>query len=142
MDIFEWNENIPVTANNLNEMQNILNDNVTNEFQTKGEILWQNSDTSSSFEPQSITLENNDCDMCLWIFRRTNSTNQLVSMMIINRYDFVITSITLGGDTVRRGCSYSGNNIYAIGEGTVGASTTNNQWLIPLCVVGFNTGLF
>jgi hypothetical protein len=25
MDIFEWNENIPVTANNLNEMQNILN---------------------------------------------------------------------------------------------------------------------
>lgn len=25
MDIFEWDENTPVTANNLNEMQNILN---------------------------------------------------------------------------------------------------------------------
>lgn len=30
MNIFEWNENIPVTANNLNEMQNILNDNIEN----------------------------------------------------------------------------------------------------------------
>ncbi len=28
MDIFEWDENIPVTANNMNEMQNIINGNV------------------------------------------------------------------------------------------------------------------
>lgn len=34
MDIFEWNENIPVTANNLNEMQNILNDNIKNQYTT------------------------------------------------------------------------------------------------------------
>ena len=32
MDIFEWTEEIPVTANNLNEMQNILNDNITEEI--------------------------------------------------------------------------------------------------------------
>jgi len=31
MDIFEWNENIPVTANNLNEMQNIINNNISEE---------------------------------------------------------------------------------------------------------------
>lgn len=142
MDIFEWNENIPVTANNLNEMQNILNDNVTNGFQTKGKVLWQNSDASSSFEPQSITLESNDCDICLWIFKRVNSTNQLVSMIIINEYDVVISSVTQIGDIVRRGCVYSGNNVYAIGNGTMGANTIDNQWLIPLCVVGFKTGLF
>ena len=28
MDTFEWTEQTPVTANNLNEMQNILNDNI------------------------------------------------------------------------------------------------------------------
>lgn len=28
MDIFEWEEDIPVTANNLNEMQNIINGNI------------------------------------------------------------------------------------------------------------------
>lgn len=31
MDIFEWSENIPVTANNLNEMQNIINNNIEDE---------------------------------------------------------------------------------------------------------------
>lgn len=31
MDIFEWSENIPVTANNLNEMQNIINNNISEE---------------------------------------------------------------------------------------------------------------
>lgn len=31
MDIFEWSENIPVTANNLNEMQNIINNNIKDE---------------------------------------------------------------------------------------------------------------
>lgn len=32
MEIFEWNENIPVTANNLNEMQNILNNNIKKQY--------------------------------------------------------------------------------------------------------------
>ena len=31
MDIFEWDEETPVTANNMNEMQNILNDNISEE---------------------------------------------------------------------------------------------------------------
>lgn len=31
MDIFEWDESIPVTANNLNEMQNIINNNISQE---------------------------------------------------------------------------------------------------------------
>lgn len=34
MNIFEWNENTPVTANNLNEMQNIINDNVIEHYST------------------------------------------------------------------------------------------------------------
>jgi len=31
MDIFEWDESIPVTVNNLNEMQNIINNNIVEE---------------------------------------------------------------------------------------------------------------
>lgn len=41
MDIFEWEESIPVTANNLNEMQNTLNDNISDNFQSNGKILWE-----------------------------------------------------------------------------------------------------
>ena len=52
METFEWNENIPVTANNLNEMQSILGRN----FQLKGTILWENLDTASSFPAQTVTL--------------------------------------------------------------------------------------
>ena len=52
MNIFEWDESIPVTANNMNEMQNILGSN----FQLKGTILWENLDTASSFSAQTVTL--------------------------------------------------------------------------------------
>ena len=34
MNIFEWDEQTPVTANNMNEMQNILNDNIKNQYTT------------------------------------------------------------------------------------------------------------
>lgn len=34
MDIFEWEETIPVTANNLNEMQNIINDNISESIES------------------------------------------------------------------------------------------------------------
>ena len=34
MNIFEWDEETPVTANNMNEMQNILNDNIKNQYTT------------------------------------------------------------------------------------------------------------
>lgn len=138
MNTFEWNENIPVTANNLNEMQNILGNN----FQLKGKILWQNQDPSSSFDTQTITLENNDCDMLLWLFKRSNSTNYLVSTTIINGYGTVITNVAPSGDAIRRGCTYQGNNQYLIGAGAIGALSTDNQWLIPLYVIGYKTGLF
>lgn len=35
MNIFEWNKDIPVTANNLNEMQNILNQNIIDKYSTE-----------------------------------------------------------------------------------------------------------
>lgn len=38
MNTFEWNENIPVTANNLNEMQNIINGNIVDKYSTEETI--------------------------------------------------------------------------------------------------------
>ena len=58
MDIFEWNENIPVTANNLNEMQNIINDNITDSITPT--VLWQNPNPLTTFDPQNITLSSGD----------------------------------------------------------------------------------
>lgn len=36
MNIFEWTENTPVTANNLNEMENTLNGNIVTSINTNG----------------------------------------------------------------------------------------------------------
>ena len=48
MDIFEWDEETPVTANNLNEMQNVINDNIY-QFVALGEEktndIWVNGKT-------------------------------------------------------------------------------------------------
>lgn len=43
MDTFEWTEQTPVTANNMNEMQNILNDNISeamiDEYSTTEKVI-------------------------------------------------------------------------------------------------------
>lgn len=42
MDIFEWDEEIPVTANNMNEMQNIINNNIVTNIITDGDEVKTN----------------------------------------------------------------------------------------------------
>lgn len=43
MNTFEWEENIPVTANNLNEMQNILNNNITTSIENQYNLITDGS---------------------------------------------------------------------------------------------------
>lgn len=69
MDIFEWSENIPVTANNLNEMQNIINDNIEDESAriSNWNLLGTKTGSSSMSLPSSfnellcvVKVANND----------------------------------------------------------------------------------
>lgn len=60
MEIFEWNENIPVTAGNLNEMQNTINDNITES--TTPTVLWTNPNPNNKFSSSQITLSSGDYD--------------------------------------------------------------------------------
>ena len=55
MDIFEWTEETPVTANNLNEMQNTINDNITAERNKMGKTLWEGSFTSGTISVPDIS---------------------------------------------------------------------------------------
>ena len=50
MDTFEWTEETPVTANNMNEMQNIINNNIS------GSLKWNYLGTTQG--DNSITLPN------------------------------------------------------------------------------------
>lgn len=149
MNIFEWDEQTPVTANNMNEMQNILNDNVINNYQTKGKILWTNPNPTSNFTAQTITLSetllNYDCYEILFTQAKlssdpTNAANRLMST----------GKIPVGYGTI---LNYAVNNRYrlvnrpsvntqlSIQDGYNGGQVDNEK-CTPIYVIGYNTGLF
>ena len=148
MDIFEWSENIPVTANNLNEMQNILNDNMINNFQSNGKIIWTNPNPTSAFAAQTITLSetslNFDCYEILFSQAKFVSDSTSVANRLMST-----GKIPVGCGTV---LNYAVNNRYRLVNRPLGTSMeildainggqTDNEKCIPIYVIGYKTGLF
>lgn len=143
MNIFEWEEDIPVTANNLNEMQNILNNNVTNGFQKNGSILWANSSPQYGFGADTIQLSEtlNNYDMYEIIFQQSTSTERL----------FTTGKIPVGIGTIL--CWHTTSNYYRPTATTVSGSSITFEHgknggsqddgsTIPMYVIGYKTGLF
>lgn len=136
METFEWNENIPVTANNLNEMQSILGSN----FQLKGTILWENLDTTSSFSAQTVTLSESlsNYDKYEIIFKQGSGSSDLrvLSTGIIP---------TLYGTIL----SYAVNNRYRLVDVPNGNQITfqngmnnnsaDNTKCLPLYIIGYKS---
>lgn len=146
MNIFEWDEQIPVTANNLNEMQNILNANMSNNFQSNGTILWKNSNPESTFTPQTITLNSNDYDCYEIIFRFTKDINRTNSTGKSLKGSGTICTYAVGGNYYRV-INYVSDTSLSVSDGEVittfgGTPNTDNSWCIPLYVIGYKTGLF
>lgn len=108
----------------------------------KPKILWTNPNPTTGISGQTITLASNDCDMLLWIIKRTADADFLISATIINEYNVFMNTVTGGGLTARKGATYLGNNVYEIGQTTLGDGTQDNNYLVPLYVIGYNTGLF
>lgn len=136
MNIFEWDESIPVTANNMNEMQNILGSN----FQLKGTILWENLDTASSFSAQTVTLSESlsNYDRYEIIFKQGSGSSDLrvLSTGIIP---------TLYGTIL----SYAVNNRYRLVDVPNGNQITfqngmnnnsaDNTKCLPLYIIGYKS---
>lgn len=141
MEIFEWDESIPVTANNLNEMQNILGSN----FQLKGKIIWTNPNPTSAFAAQTITLSSNDYDMYEVIFYGSiTGADTLTTGKIPKGKNFFLQQIynTGDGDVVRnRSIKYLSDTSVNVTDGTQ-SGITNNNTNIPVYIIGYKTGLF
>lgn len=131
-----------VKAEDMNEIKTAVNNNATILGGLNGNILWTNANPTSSFPAQAVNVNDNLYDILLWIFKRKNDIDQIVSMITLKEHGCFMTSISSTGDTVRRGVTYSTGTTYNVGNGTVGASTTDNEWLVPIYVVGYKTGLF
>lgn len=136
----------PVSSTNLNEMQSILNNNVSGGFQTKGTVLWANQEPTSDFSARNIMLSDDDYDMLEIFFRTDSATNLIYITKVLKGYSFqmdMFSAVTQAYRWVRR-CTYINDLTYSIPDCyLVGDnSTTHNDQLIPLYIIGYKTGFF
>ena len=61
-----------VTDDDMNEIKTVVNANAGLLEDITGEIVWSNPSPTSAFASQTITFNANDCDLFLWLFKRTS----------------------------------------------------------------------
>lgn len=137
----------PATANNLNEMQTILGDN----FQLKGEILWENTNIDAEFASQAITLSSSDYDVLEIFYYDFLGIKNMQSTRLIKGKKCILQSIFGFNDhgyIGYRAVSYENDTTYRFGssitiiEADTIRSSVYNDWNIPIYIVGYKTGLF
>lgn len=151
MDTFEWTEQTALSPSNLNEMQDILNGNISEEIKNVNKIIWTNSNPTSAFSGQTINLNEslNNYDAYSIIFVKSSSGSQRYfnSGLIPVGYGTILGYLA-GGVYFYRPISeiVSGSTITFEDGETVstqtGTTTADNTRVIPLYVIGHNTGLF
>ena len=139
------NSSVPVAnkvqASDMNEIKSVVNAGINQVNGISGQILWTNNSPSASFSSQSITLSSNNYDLLVWIFKRNNSTDYMTSpVFVVKTFDGIATTVDSSGNTVRRGISYTDMTTYALADAS--STAVDNSYLIPLYVVGYNTGLW
>lgn len=111
MDTFEWTEETPVTANNMNEMQNIINNNISQS------LKWNYLGTTQG--NNSITLPNSFNELLCKIKLGGNDSVQ---------FSIVIPYISLSGTTQGFNNGYEQQNV-GISAGCRLAITTSSAYL-------------
>lgn len=173
----------PVSADNLNQVQTnvenaingvsgqipeIVNEKTTstakaycttyinNNFETKGTILWSNSNPSNSFVSQNINLNSNDYDVLEIFYKVSITGTKIWSEKFLKGYGTqLINVINLNEDVSQttgarsRDIDYVSDTSLLIKNGLIrddgtqaSTPTVNNNILIPLYIIGYKTGLF
>lgn len=114
MDIFEWSENIPVTANNLNEMQNIINNNISEKASeiTDWKLLGKTSGTATINFPSNF--------------------KEIMALVVVNKntglqYVFNIPKILLSSTTTYFNNGYYGSANNMTGYVRIALSTSTGN---------------
>lgn len=151
------NERVPIAGTPDDEMDDtsrntvenkVIKEYVDNNFTPKGKILWTNLNPTSNFASQTITLDesldNYDMYEVLCLQSTTNprvlSTGKIpvghgaFITVVSGQPRFRPTGTTVSGDTI------SFENCQQLTA--IGSSTIANEQLIPMYVIGYNTGLF
>ncbi len=121
---------------------------VNNTFEIKGKIIWTNSDPTSDFNPQTITLDESldNYDMYEILFLQSTTTSRMMTSGRIpvgngTILDFITvypkfrpTNATVSGNTITFEDCKSLN--------AIGSHVVENSSLIPMYVIAYNTGIF
>lgn len=77
----EYSGGTPVSAANLNAMQEILNQNVIRKLNSLRKVIWTNSNPTASFPSQTITLENSleNYDEYEILFLQSTTTSRIMT---------------------------------------------------------------
>lgn len=137
-----------ITAANMNEIKNVVNNNDDLLSNITGTILWTNPSPASNFAEQTISLDSDDYDILAFIWKTNTGENRTAITRTLKgngtQIDFFSTAVATRVWTRRT--IYVSDVSYSIGNCSrmeYGQSTIyENGYCIPLYVIGYKTGLF
>ena len=132
-----------LTTTDKTSLVNAINEIESQELGITGHILWTNPDPTQTFNSQNITLNSSDYDILEVYNAQATSNTRLQNSRIIKGYDGIIYTIFDTGSSARRTLTRISDTSYTVG--TVQGETEysgNNNFIIPLYVIGYKTGLF
>jgi len=137
----------PINASNLNKMQDNMEAGIE-EVKTSSsmKMLWRNSNPTSQFGAQNITLSDSDYDMLTVLCKRNTSDNAILSCTTLKGHGFKVTDTCYKSGTnnfdVARYVTYVDDTTYQVSQAQQciqGASSiaTVEDRLIPVCIIGY-----
>lgn len=117
----------------------------------KGKVLWSNSNPNDSFESQNVTLDNSDYDLLEFFYYDFVSTKSVCSQRVPkgnNAQLFALFDFNNLSYAGYRKVTRVSDTDFEVGEAITCIFDNqlkrqkNNQWLIPLYIVGYKTNLF
>lgn len=131
-----------VSASNLNEIKGVVNNNSVILQNTLGKKLWENQNPTASFPSQTITLTESLANYSCYeiIFRQSKNASRMMTSGKIPVGYGTILGFEAGSSFRATGTTVSGNTIDFENAQTSGA--TNNEYAIPVYVVGYKSGVY
>jgi hypothetical protein len=152
-------ERVPIAGTPDNEMSDTSRNTVENKvikeyvdtelnsYEPKGKIIWTNPNPTNNFDAQTITLDESldNYDEYEILVLQSTTNSRLISTGRIPVGHGTIISYNTSSYLYRpTGTIVSGDTIsFEDGKGVVGTTVTvQNESIVPMYVIGYNTGLF
>lgn len=133
-----------VTDNDMNEIKSVVNNNANefNNYQKNKIVLWENSDTTTNFATQTVTLSEPIENFNYYTVLFYQAANSNLTISASAKAGDTIRAITIGGALINyrdvtsisgASCIFSNTTVYPT---YAGSSSTANQRLIPYRIIG------